>query len=196
MRDLAARDPFSNPIQLLALDINRRVDRGRLNFGQIEQLIQWLTIEAYGFAAERLGTRLGECDPQANLMRVRARIEALANDGGRVDFRTFAKRVERAAFGVVFTAHPTFSVAAPLMRVLAQLATDRDLQDTPLDDAARQALLRTATAALHRPERDLDLATEHTQSMEAIANSQAALRQILGACWRSRESATPATGRA
>ena len=180
LRDLAGRDPFSNPIQLLALDINRRVDRGNLTFGQIEQLIQRLTIEAYGFAASRLGKRLGECDPRANLARVRARIEAVADGNGPVDFRTFAKRVERAAFGVVFTAHPTFSVAAPLMRILAQLATDRDLRDAKLDDAARQALLRAAAAALHRPERDLDLATEHTQSMEAIGNAQAALRQIFG----------------
>ena len=174
-------DPFSNPIQLLALRLSRRIDAGDVSLSDIEQLIQRLTTDAFLAGAGRLAGRLGETDPGANAQIVRALIVNLAHDsesGAAVPFETFKAAVEHASFGIVFTAHPTFALCAPLLRIQAQLATDRDDENRPLSAAARAALVRQALTGEHRPEKVLDLATEHAFSLEAIANARDALIKV------------------
>ena len=47
-------------------------------------------------------------------------IEKKAREGG---FEEFRAALARSVFGVVFTAHPTFSISLELARILAELAT-------------------------------------------------------------------------
>ena len=179
----AARDadPFSNPIHLLALRLSRRIDAGEVSFSDVEQLIQRLTTDAFLAGAERLAGRLGETDPAANARIVREQIVSLTRDpenGASVPFETFRAAVERASFGIVFTAHPTFALSERLLRIQAQLATGYDDRGRRLSAAARATLVRRALAAEHRPETVLDLGTEHAFSLTAIAGARDALIRV------------------
>src|SRR5271169_2924866 len=66
VRAQAAADPFSNPILLFALELTLRIDRGEITLDGIENLVQRLTVEAFGDRAERLGSYLGETRIAAN----------------------------------------------------------------------------------------------------------------------------------
>ena len=179
----AARDadPFSNPIHLLALRLSRRIDAGEVSFSDVEQLIQRLTTDAFLAGAERLAARIGETDPAANARIVRALIVDLTRDpesGATVPFETFRAAVERAPFGIVFTAHPTFALSERLVRIQAQLATGHDDRGRRLSAADRATLIRRALAAEHRPEPVIDLGTEHAFSLTAIAGARDALIRV------------------
>lgn len=139
-----------------------------------------------------MAERLGETDPAANAATVRDLLQGLTRDGDELrPFADFQAEVGRAAFGIVFTAHPTFALSAPLLRIQAELATGHNVTGEALDDAARDRLVGAALAAEHRPERRLDLATEHTLSLEAIANAQAALRRVYAIAFDVAREAYP-----
>ena len=174
-------DPFSNPIQLLALRLSRRIDAGEVSWSDVEQLIQRLVAGAFLGGAGRMAGRMGETGPAANARIVRALIEGLAHDpesGATVSFETFRAAVERTPFGIVFTGHPTFALSAALLRIQAQLATGHDDRDRPLSAADRATLVRRVLAAEHRPEPVIDLATEHGFSLQAIAGAREALVRV------------------
>jgi phosphoenolpyruvate carboxylase len=173
----AAEDPYANPIQLLALDIGRHIDRGSLSLGSLEQLIQRLVLAAFVDRAARLGRRLGECDPGANEGRLEALIRRQAE--GR-SFEELKAILEREHLGFVMTAHPTFGLTPELLRIAAQLASERSSTGVPLSAADRNRLIEQAARLEHRPPRDIDLGAEHALSLEAIGHLQAALRHVYG----------------
>jgi phosphoenolpyruvate carboxylase len=183
LRQRAEADPLSNPIQLLALTIKDKIDAGALSLGAIESLIQRLSIEAFERRAERLRRYLGESDRGANLTRVGDLIHQLTRDGDgseTVPFEEFRKRVEHPRFGVVFTAHPTFSLAKGLQEALAELALEVTADGQPLDAGRRKALSARVEQSEHRPDQPLDLDEEHRQSLNAIGNLHAALARLSG----------------
>lgn len=173
----AAEDPYANPIQLLALDIGRRLDKGELGLGALEQLIQRLVLTAFIDRAERLGGRLGDCDPGANAGRLEELVRSLARGRGFAEFKAV---VEREHFGLVMTAHPTFALTPELLRIAAQLASGRSATGVPLSAAERNRLIDQAAQLEHRPPRGIDLGAEHALSLEAIGHLQAALRHVYG----------------
>ncbi len=177
-----ARNPFSNPIQLLALDTLQKLAAGELDHGAVEQLIQRLTGLAFFGRARRQARYLGECDPAANRAGMRALVRRLAGLDGQaakpLPFARFKAVVERESFGIVFTAHPTFALSADLLDALAELATDRDGTGDKLTETARAIVQRRVLGAEHRPDKTLDLALEHKLSVEVIAHARAALRQV------------------
>ncbi len=181
LRRRADADPSSNPIELLALAIKERIDAGALPTEVIEQLIQRLSVEAFGRRAERLRRYLGETERAANLQRLRTMIYGLTSDGARaqrVSFEEFRQRVERPRFGVVFTAHPTFALARGVQQALVELALGVTAADEPLDAARRAALLGRLAQVEHRPDQPLDLDEEHRQSLAAITNLHTALDRL------------------
>lgn len=183
--DLASmreRNPFGNSVKLLALDIGKRLDKASLGFGGIEELVQQLTAQAFEHRAQRLGHYLGERDQRRNEQSLRAVIRLIAGVAGKgraglKPFAEFQATVERELFGIVFTAHPTFSQSKPMMRAMAELAMDRDAGGGKLAARERARLIDQARAVEHRPPETLDLAYEHGLSILAIANSQTALRR-------------------
>ncbi len=182
LKQQTERNPFSNPIQLLALDTLQKLAAGELGHGAVEQLIQRLTGLAFFGRARRHARALGERDPEANRAGIKALIRRLAGvDEGRttpLPFARFKAAVEREAFGIVFTAHPTFALSADLLDALAELAMDRDGTGAALTPAARQAVQRRASSVEHRPDKALDLAVEHALSVAVIRHARAALRQV------------------
>ena len=185
-------DPFANPILLLAIEIGRRLDAGELTHDDLEQLIQRLTIESFLRRSERIGRYLGVCERAANVERLRQLLRlAFRPDGdAAVPFEAFRRAVERDRFGIVITAHPTFSWPSALQQILVALAPGRDAMAALSTRPARQALIDQATRE-HRPDQPLDLAEEHRQSVAAICNLHAALDLVYDLVFRVAEEAYP-----
>ncbi|HVI89734.1 MAG TPA: phosphoenolpyruvate carboxylase [Dongiaceae bacterium] len=189
--DLAAlrdRNPFGNSVKLLALDINKRLDKGSLTYGGIETLVQEMTVQAYQHRADRLRDYLGERDDAKNVALLRQSIRRLAlSDAGAEGkrgkavtrpFAEFKEMIERELFGIVVTAHPTFSQSTGMMRVMAELATGREIDGGSLSAAERKRRIGYARAVEHRAPEKIDLSYEHGLSIEAIRNMQRALRRV------------------
>jgi phosphoenolpyruvate carboxylase len=194
LRQRVEADPFMNPIQLLALRIKRQLDRGDLTLASLELLIQRLTLESFLRRGERLGRYLGQTSRQANLAGLRRMIEGLTRDAGTgvpVPFEAFRQQVERARFGAVFTAHPTFSLTKRLQEILVELAVGTDAEGRPIDEAGRTALIGAAARLEHVPDDPLDLAEEHRQALVAIGNLLAVLRAVCGLVFEVAEAAYP-----
>ncbi len=191
-RAIAEGDPFTNPIQMLALHISNRLHSGELSLAALEALIQRLTVCGFFSRAERLRSYLGECDRKVNAARIRELVKNLADrrnivwggakaeaaEPGLIPFESFKNRMELDLFGVVFTAHPTFAISGALMRRLAELGADSGPDGTPLGAQGRAAIFEEVATVAHRPDPDLDLDKEHALSLEAITNMQAALRGV------------------
>ncbi len=137
--------------------------------------MQRLTAEAFGDRAERLAHYLGETAVAANHRKITELIEREARKGG---FEEFRAAVERAAFGVVFTAHPTFSITLELARSLAEIATGQTVAGEALDAAGRAERMEAARRAEHRPPAELTLEVEHAWVTEALAHAHDAIENV------------------
>jgi phosphoenolpyruvate carboxylase len=179
---LRERNPFGNSVKLLALELNKRLDRDSLDFGAIEDLIQYLSAEAFAHRADRMAHYLGEVDAKRNEERLRALFRKCAGVSGKrgkpqTSFEAYKLLIERELFGIVITAHPTFSQTRPMMQALAELATGREATGKPLPARERARLLAQARAVEHRPPETLDLTYEHDLSILAIENIHRALQR-------------------
>jgi phosphoenolpyruvate carboxylase len=175
VRAQAAADPFSNPILLFALDLSMRIDRGELDLELLETLVQRLTMEAFEDRAQRMAHYLGEVDLGANDNAIAALIEQRAHDAS---FEEFNAALSRTLFGVVFTAHPTFSISHQLAHILAELATGQTIAGAPLDHAGHERRIEDAARVEHRPPEELTLEVEHAWAIEALQHAHDALERI------------------
>lgn len=175
VRAQAAADPFSNPILLFALDLTMRIDRREINLEGLESVVRRLTAHAFADRAERLGTYLGETAIEANLQAVAALIEQKACSG---TFEEFSAALSHNIFGVVFTAHPTFSITLELARSLAELATGQTVAGEALDQADLDHRMETAARVEHRPPEELSLEVEHAWVTEALNHAHDALEEV------------------
>ena len=80
IRSGAEKDPFSNSIMMLALDISRRLEKNLLNYSALEALIQRLAVGSVGLRADRLKSYIGSSDPQDNNKKIYEIIRKLAFD--------------------------------------------------------------------------------------------------------------------
>jgi phosphoenolpyruvate carboxylase len=178
------RDPYGNPVQLLAFDLLRRLDLD-LSPALIEQLLQRLTLHAFAERARRLASYVGDGEPAHNRAAIEASIRRLGLDraGKPVPFDQFRATVEREVYGIVITAHPTFGLAFRIERALAALALDADATGEKLNPSERQRLARRVIEAEHRPEPGIDLKAEHNLSLEVLENIRAALSQLYEAAF-------------
>src|SRR6202167_4244903 len=174
-RAQAAADPLSNPILLFALDLTLRMDRGEIDLDGLENIVRHLTAEAFADRADRLRNYLGETAVAANERALEDLIEHKARTGSFEDFRAALARI---VFGVVFTAHPTFSISLELARSLAELATGQTVEGVALDLAGRDARMETAARVEHRPPDELSLEVEHAWVTEALNHAHDALEGV------------------
>jgi phosphoenolpyruvate carboxylase len=175
VRAQAAADPFSNPILLFALELTLRIDRGEITLDSLENLVQRLTVEAFTDRAERLGAYLGETRIAMSEQAITALIENKAQAGS---FEEFRETLGRILFGVVFTAHPTFSIAQELAHNLVELATGATAEGALLNQVGREERLAMALNSAHRPPEELSLEIEHAWVTEALNHAHDALEAI------------------
>jgi phosphoenolpyruvate carboxylase len=192
LRQQTELDPFANPILLLGIEIGRRLNARELSLDALEQLIQRLTMESFLRRSERIERYLGVCERAANIERLRQLLRGLTRDGdAATPFESFRRAIERDRFGIVITAHPTFSLATALQQILVALAIGTGRDGSTLDGPARQALIDQASRSEHRPDQPLDLAEEHRQSVAAISNLHAVLDLVYDLAFRVAQEAYP-----
>ncbi len=173
----AAEDPFGNPVLLVALAITRQMDTGAIAEADIEALIRTLRDAAIRDRAGRISAYVGGVDTDlndatlANLARTILRPDP--NDSP-VRWAEYQAQVERTRFAAVFTAHPTFALAYPVGRALAEAASGRDLPGF----------------ASHRPP-PIALTDEFAQAVAAIVNGRDAIDRFNAALISVARSAWP-----
>jgi phosphoenolpyruvate carboxylase len=160
---------------LFALDLTLRIDRGEINLDGLESLVQRLTAEAFADRAEQLANYLGEKAIAANEGAITALIEQKAREGS---FEEFRAALARSVFGVVFTAHPTFSIALELAHSLTEVATGQTVAGVALDRAGRDERIEAAMRLKHRPPAELSLEVEHAWVTEALNHAHDALEGV------------------
>lgn len=123
-----ARDNhLQSPTRRMALHVSCMAQQGDVSVSDLSDLVRLLTINAFKYRSQRLRSYVGEVDVSRNEDHLRSLFADLAQDDGQmVAFETFRQRVEREVFGIVITAHPTFTVSEELTRAQASLAVDRD----------------------------------------------------------------------
>jgi phosphoenolpyruvate carboxylase len=163
-----ADDPFSNPVMTMALAISRRIDAGTLDEPSLHGLVCWLRDEAFKDRAGRIAAYVGlvpGIDPARDLTTLAARIARPDPADSAIPFAQFRHAVERTRFSAVFTAHPTFSLPAPIGQALADAASGAEI---------------TACFPSHRPV-PVTLEEEFAQAHAAIARGRDAIDQLTGA---------------
>lgn len=169
-RQSADVDPFGNPISRMALELTRLVDKGELAPASLDRLVQHMTAAAFEGRAARLAAYVGDTDPAANTEKLRAVIARVAQPDPvqpPIAFAQFQAVVEALHYGIVFTAHPTFSTSRETSRALAARAAGRETPPAAL----------SPDGVAHRPPKvTLDL--EFAWAMEAIGHAQDALARL------------------
>jgi phosphoenolpyruvate carboxylase len=163
-RQAAAADPFGDPVLLVALDISRAMDEGRITLDDLETLTAGLARQAAADRAARLAAYAGLGDDAAALAAVAARLVRPDPEDSPVPFAAFRDAVERTRFAAVFTAHPTFSLPRPTSAALAQVACGAPLPE----------------GLAHRPA-PVTLEDEFDQAAAAIGRGRDALDDLAAA---------------
>jgi phosphoenolpyruvate carboxylase len=170
-RAAAAKDPFTNPYLLFALDLTRRMEAA-VGLDAVEDVIRDLAADGFAARAERLGVYLGDPDPRRDAAALRTLFERLADRG----FEAYAAALARPAQGVVTTGHPTFALSEDLCEALVELATGAKADGVALTDADRRARIDLARAKPQGPPPVLSLDVEHAWSVRALTHALNALR--------------------
>ena len=170
------RDPQSNPIKQLALDISRKLEVNRLSQQDLAGLTKVLCDRALIRRAEKTRRYMGDADLDRTVARLKSLIRATAyangdQEGALLPFEQFAMHWQKARHGVVFTAHPTFLMSEELREILVTLIDSHGVVSPDTHDALRQVR--------HRPDAKIRLSDEHRQAQKAIANAQKAVAHLV-----------------
>ena len=180
IRSGAEKDPFSNSIMMLALDISRRLEKNLLNYSALEALIQRLAVGSVGLRADRLKSYIGSSDPKDNNQKIYEIIKKLAFDdsGNQISFEDFDKLISKEIFGIVLTAHPTFGMTYKMMQDLAKLATSDNKNGQQISNKELKSIIKEIFKTEQRPEKNISLDFEHSLSIAALKNLQLALKSF------------------
>jgi len=157
----AEDDPLTNPVRRLASEIFRVLEEGAASLADLERVVIEMGEEAFEDRTASFHRRRSRGAP------VRAILDAAAGRG----FEAFRSLVEQCRAGVVFTAHPTFSLGEQKRDLMERYPLDGD-------EDARAAWRRDLGELPPAPKRAITLRYEHAQARKAIANAQAALRAL------------------
>ncbi|ABI76335.1 putative phosphoenolpyruvate carboxylase [Hyphomonas neptunium ATCC 15444] len=162
-------DPMTNSVFALAQTLFRDIEQGETGLDEVAGLIEEAHLLAVSQRAERLRERHSGARPEAVWPQVQARLESVAAEG----IEAFRAAVEQAHGGVVFTAHPTFSLS-PELRVAIAGEAVRPGADT------RAALQKAIRADARDWNRSITLTREHEEAQAALLNAAGAQRHFAG----------------
>ncbi|MAZ46520.1 MAG: hypothetical protein CMM98_02960, partial [Rickettsiales bacterium] len=179
IRSGAEKDPFSNSITMLALDISRRLEKNLLNYSALEALIQRLAVGSLGFRADRLKNYMGSVNREENSKSIYKIIRSLAfQKNKKIPFSDFNKKLQKETFGIVLTAHPTFGMTHQIMINLAKLATNKNEKGKKISDSELKSIIKDIFKTEQKPEKNISLDFEHELSIIALKNLQYALNSF------------------
>ncbi len=178
IRSGAEKDPFSNSINMLALDISRRLEKGKLNYSALEALIQRLAVGSIGLKVDKLKSYIGEVDLEKNNKTIRSLVNKLifGSDGKKKSFEEFKEVIEKNIFGIVLTAHPTFGIKEETLKDIASMATMTNEEGKKIFIKDIKKIIKKIFQTEQRPHKHISLNFEHRISLLALKNLQLALR--------------------
>ena len=181
IRSGAEKDPFSNSITMLALDISRRLEKNLLNYSALEALIQRLAVGSVGLRADRLKSYIGSSNRKQNDEKIFNLIKKLVFDksGKIIEFEDFNKLLKQEIFGIVLTAHPTFGMTYQMMQDLAKLATSENEKGKKISNKELKIIIKDIFKTEQRPEKNISLDFEHSLSISALKNLQLSLKVFI-----------------
>ncbi|MGE0183813.1 MAG: phosphoenolpyruvate carboxylase [Parvularculaceae bacterium] len=156
----ALRDPLASSVRMLTMALWDRLAKGESDRSELSNLAKAISDRALIERATRLRgkTRPGDWEEAVN--------EALSSLEG-LSFEEAADQLAVTKAGVVFTAHPTFSLSRALREAIGRLASgeegDEALADLP-----------------HAPDSSITLLDEHEDAQATIARAQESLRRLYG----------------
>ncbi|MDH5771677.1 MAG: phosphoenolpyruvate carboxylase [Rhodospirillaceae bacterium] len=176
----AEENHLQSPIRRLAFYISNMVQEGRIDLAGLEELVRLLTMDAFFYRAQKLREYVGECSVDENEKILKKLFKNLAQgkDGKAISFDQFRALAEREVFGIVITAHPTFSISQELTTTLAALATGCDNQGTALSHDDLMALATTVAENAEGKGGAITLNDEQEFALMAIANIRRAIRRV------------------
>lgn len=170
-----AIEPQFNPVKQLAFELSRELEAGRLTLADFSSMIKILSDKALLNRAANMRSYIGEKsldDARDDLVRFRSHVHEVAMKHGKlVDFEIFRAEFESPKYGVVFTAHPTFSLSKKMRELLVQLIETPELAQTP-------EFKEQLSVLDHRPDAELNLASEQVQAQDALLNGAVARRAM------------------
>ncbi|MFN4025752.1 MAG: phosphoenolpyruvate carboxylase, partial [Hyphomonas sp.] len=161
-----SEDPMTNSVFALAQTLFREIDTGLTGLDEVAALVDEAHLVLVAQRAERLRERHAGADPEKVWSGVRVRLEAVAADG----FEAFRAFVEQPRGGVVFTAHPTFSLSPELRAAIAGQAVKPGKR-------ARAALEKAVRQDARAWNSSITLASEHEEAQTALHHAAAAQRR-------------------
>lgn len=178
----ARENHLQSPTRRMALHISCMAREGKTGMNDLSDLVQLLTLNSFVYRARRMRSYVGECDVDVNEARMTDLFKGLAKDedGKTVPFADFKASVEREVFGIVITAHPTFTVSQELTTVMATLAVGKTESGERLSAKELEDLVKVAAERPHGSSASIGLMDEQRFALMAIGNIRKALRRIYG----------------
>lgn len=162
-------NPLTNSVFALAQGMFADLESGATGIDEIGALVDETHLLLVQQRAERLRERHSGANPGIAWQMVSARLEAMAAGG----FDAFVQQVQQNRGGVVFTAHPTFSLSPELRRAIAAQAAKPGKRG--------QAALKSAISEDSRSwNARITLTSEHEEAQAALAHAAAAQRHYAG----------------
>ena len=196
----AASNHLQSTTRNLALYISSLVQNGQIDLNGLSELTRLLTVKAFLFRAQKLRDYVGEYSGKKNevLLTTLFEVKTKDNNGNLVAFEIFKEAVEREAFGIVITAHPTFSISKQLTHILAELVI-RDNEDGSESGQKTEILSAKSLAELidevattsHGSSKQITLEDEMNFSLMAIGNIRQALRRVYRILFTVAQQAYP-----
>lgn len=176
----AEENHLQSPVRRLAFYISNLLQEGRVDFSGLEELVRLLTMDAFFYRARKLREYVGECSSVDNEKHLSALFNKLAmgDDGKKIPFEKFRAKIEREAFGIVITAHPTFSISRELTTTLAELATGCNNSGGKITSDNLMALAKTVSENAQGDGEAITLDDEQEFALMAIANIRHAIRNV------------------
>lgn len=162
-----AEDPMTNSVFALAQTLFRDIEQGETSLDEVAGLIDEAHFLVVSERAARLRDRHDGAKPGTIWAQVRSQLENIAAEG----LTAFRAAVEEARGGVVFTAHPTFSLSPALRAAIAAEAVKPG-------KAARAALKKSISADARSWNSSITLASEHEEAQSALQNAANAQRRF------------------
>jgi phosphoenolpyruvate carboxylase len=155
-------DPLLNPVRKLASEIFLALETGAASEKDIARIVSNFNTDSFEARAREFHRR--RSPEQTGLA---ARLDIF--DGA--EFAEFQRKVEQAAVGVVFTAHPTFALGAKIRELIAQF---------PLNGGAEELRYwRAAAVKLESQARKpITLRAEHEEATLTIENARNAVGRL------------------
>ena len=114
---ISASNHLQSTTRNLALHISSLLQNKDFSLDDLPNLVRLLTLNAFAFRARRFRHYIGECNKKQNdrtLIKLFMK-RTLDSDGKTIPVEIFQKFVEQEAFGIVITAHLTFSINTVLI---------------------------------------------------------------------------------